>query len=100
MKQDLSNLYERDYFLQKNQPLNNIVASDLKKITETIESKLYDCVILLGGSLAYGEGKYKKSGEDLVIFSDYDIYVIVPSLFKALRTLISKQFKNLLLKLN
>jgi len=100
MKKDLPNLYERDYFLQKNQALNNLVASDLKKIIETVEGKISDCVILLGGSLAYGEGKYKKSGEDLVIFSDYDIYVIVPSLFKALRTLVSKQFKNLLSKLN
>ena len=100
MKQDLSNPYERDYFLQKNQPLNSLVASDLQKITETIESKLSDCVILLGGSLAYGEGKYKKSGEELVICSDYDIFVIVPSLFKALRTLFSKQLKSLLSKLN
>jgi hypothetical protein len=100
MKQDLPNLYEREYFLQKNQALNNLVASDLKKIVETIESKLSDCVIILGGSLAYGEGKYVKSGEDVVVSSDYDLFIIVPSLYKTLRALQSKQFKNLLSKLH
>jgi len=60
MKKDLPNLFERDYFLQKNQALNNLVASDLKKIIETVKSEIPDCVIVLGGSLAYGEGKYLK----------------------------------------
>jgi hypothetical protein len=100
MKKDLPNLYDRDYFLQKNQALNNLVASDLKKIVETVKSKMSGCVIVLGGSLAYGEGKYVKSGEDLVILSDYDLFVISPSLYKTLRMLTSKQFKNLLSKLN
>ena len=100
MKMDLLNLYERDYFLQKNQTLNNRVASDLKKIVETIESKISDCVIVLGGSLAYGEGKYVKSGEDVVVSSDYDLFIIIPSLYKTLRALKSKQFKTLISKLH
>jgi hypothetical protein len=100
MKQDLPNLYEREYFLQKNQALNNLVASDLKKIVETIESKLSNCVIILGGSLAYGEGKYVQSGEDVVVSSDYDLFIIIPSLYKTLRALKSKQFKTILSKLH
>ena len=79
MKKDLPNLYDRDYFLQKNQVLNNLVASDLEKIIETVARKLSDCVIVLGGSLAYGEGKYVKSGEDLVILSDYDYHYFYPN---------------------
>ncbi len=100
MNMDQPNLYERDYFLQKNQALNDAVASDLKKIIETIESRISDCVIILGGSLAYGEGRYTKSGEDLIVLSDYDLFVIVPSLCKTLCALTSKKLKKLLSELN
>jgi len=100
MKKDLQNLYERDYFLQKNQFLNNRVASDLKKIVETVECQISDCVIVLGGSLAYGEGKCALSAESAVSLSDYDVFVISPSLYKTLRALTSKQLKTLLSKLN
>jgi hypothetical protein len=100
MHKDQANLCGRNYFLQKNEALNNLVASDLKKIVETIERTISDCVILLGGSLAYGEGKYVRLGEDVVVSSDYDLFIIVPSLYKTLRALKSKQLKTLLSKLH
>jgi len=100
MKNDLPNLCDRNYFLQKNELLNNRVASDLKKIVEAVKSQISDCVIMLGGSLAYGEGKYVLSAESSVSLSDYDVFVISPSLYKTLRALTSKQLKTLLSKLN
>ncbi len=100
MKKIQATLCNRNYFLQKNELLNNRVDSDLKKIVETVKSQISDCVIILGGSLAYGEGKYVKSGEDFVVLSDYDLFVITPSLYRTLRSLTSKQFKNLISKLN
>jgi len=100
MKKIQANLCDRNYFLQENEALNKLVASDLQKIIEAVENKISDCVILLGGSLAYGEGKYVNSGGGFEILSDYDLFVITPSLYRTLRSLTSKQFKNLLPELN
>lgn len=94
MKRPLPNLCDRNYFLQSNEELNKLVASDLEKIITAVQNRVSDCVIVLGGSLAYGEGKHVKSAEGAVTFSDYDIFVILPSLYKTVRILTSKQFKN------
>ncbi|MBI5375533.1 MAG: hypothetical protein HZA77_08865 [Candidatus Schekmanbacteria bacterium] len=78
-------LKDKVFLLDPSSHMNGLIAERLKVIVREI-SKLYpDCSILLGGSMAYGEGKIKISEDGThTVASDADIFLVFPSLFKCL----------------
>ena len=89
-------LGKKVFFLHDNDGrVSDILKRDLIKIIDLIKREIKDASIILGGSLAYGEGRYVERNGKIEFLSDFDIFLIIPSLTETIRSMRNPNLKNL-----
>ena len=88
-------LEKKVFFLHEDGRISKILKNDLTKIIDLIKKEIKDASIVLGGSLAYGEGRYLEENNKIKFLSDFDIYLVIPSLFRTIKSLKNPRLKNL-----
>ena len=88
-------LEDKIFFLKDDGRVSNILRNDLIKIVRLIKEEINDVSIILGGSLAYGEGRYTEENDEINFLSDFDIFIIIPSLLHTYQSMKNLKLKNL-----
>ena len=89
-------LENKVFFIHDNDGrVSDILKKDLIKIIELIRREIKNASVILGGSLAYGEGKYLEKKDKIEFLSDFDIFLIIPSLIETIRSMRNPNLKNL-----
>ena len=88
-------LEKKVFFLHEDGKISKILKNDLTKIIGLIKREIKEASIVLGGSLAYGEGRYLEENNKIKFLSDFDIYLIIPSLLQTVKSLKNPRLKNL-----
>ena len=83
------------YFFKDDGKVSEILSRDLGKIVELVKEEIKDVSIILGGSLAYGEGRYTEENNEINFLSDFDIFLVIPSFFQTLQAMRNSKLKNL-----
>lgn len=88
-------LENKIFFLKDDGRVSQILRNDLLKIVSLVKEEISGVSIILGGSLAYGEGRYIEENSKINFLSDFDIFLIIPSLFQTFQAIKNPKLKNL-----
>jgi len=88
-------LEKKAFVLHDDGRASKILRSDLIEIIELIRKEVKSAAIILGGSLAYDEGRFFEQNGKIKFLSDFDIFLVVPSLIQVLKAWKNPKLKNL-----